>query len=420
MTRHLIPSATLIEGASLVLPDRIETASLRIEAGRITGIDTARDGAEVIDARGKILAPAFVDIHGDAFERQIMPRPGVTIPIETALLETDRQLAANGIATAYHALTLSWEPGLRSVETGWSVLRALTRLAPRLTVENRLQLRWETFCPEAHSLIATALNQPDTPALAFNDHTTAALLHPSIALHDRPFDLIREYPVTDIDDPAFHAKMDSRAKRAGMATAEYIALMLSVWQRRDDVADDIARMSKLARSAMAPMLSHDDTQVETRDFYRAHGAGIAEFPMHERVFQSARDEGDWIVLGAPNAMRGGSHLGSPSAAGMIRRDLCDILASDYFYPAILGAVARLHAEKVAPLPALWQLVSANPAKALHLTDRGQIAAGLRADLLLLDWPEQGTPAPLRTWVAGRGGYSALAGHSLSTPATATS
>ena len=32
------------------------------------------------------------------------------------------QLAANGIATAYHALTLGWEPGLRSVETGWQLV----------------------------------------------------------------------------------------------------------------------------------------------------------------------------------------------------------------------------------------------------------------------------------------------------------
>ena len=64
----------LIEGARVVLDDRIERASVRIEGGRITGIDTARDGASVLDAKGKILAPAFVDIHGDAFERQIADR----------------------------------------------------------------------------------------------------------------------------------------------------------------------------------------------------------------------------------------------------------------------------------------------------------------------------------------------------------
>ena len=201
--------------------------------------------------------------------------------------------------------------------------------------------------------------------------------------------------------------MDSRAKRSHMTTPDYVALMRSVWNRRARVADDIATVAFLARDRGAPMLSHDDSQSETRDFYRAHGSRIAEFPMHERVFASARAAGDWIVLGAPNAMRGGSHLGSPSAADMIARGLCDILASDYFYPAMLGAVVRLLADGVADLPVLWRLVAANPAAAMGLSDRGRIAPGMRADLVLLDWQEAAMPAPLRTFVAGRGGYSAL-------------
>lgn len=400
-------SAELIEGARLVLEDRVETASVRIEGGRITGIDVARDGAAVVPGKGRILAPAFVDVHGDAFERQIMPRPGVMVDVEAALLETDRQLAANGIATAYHALTLSWEPGLRSVDTGWQVVRALAALRGRLTADNRLQLRWETFCAEAEPLIAHVLAGSDRPALAFNDHTTSALLHPGIALHDRPFDHVEDYPVTDLSAEAFLHKMGERAKRSHMTTADFVALIGRVWARRAEVPADIARLAALARKHGAPMLSHDDSQVETRTWYRALGAKVAEFPMHDRVFLAAREAGDPIVLGAPNAMRGGSHLGSPGAAGMIARGLYDILASDYYYPAMLAAVARLHADRVAPLPALWRLVSANPAAAMGLADRGSIRPGLRADLVLIDWPEGHPPAPLRTWVAGRGGYSAL-------------
>ncbi|MCB6179766.1 alpha-D-ribose 1-methylphosphonate 5-triphosphate diphosphatase [Rhodobacter sp. Har01] len=404
-------SAELIEGASLVLDDRIETASVRIEDGRITGLDVARDGASVIPARGRLLAPAFVDVHGDAFERQLMPRPGVTVPTEAALLETDRQLAANGIATAYHALTLSWEPGLRSVETGWQVVRALHALRHRLTADNRVQLRWETFCPEAEPLIEHVLRGTDSgldrPSLAFNDHTTAALLHPEVALHDRPFDHAPDYPVTELTAPGFLHKMADRAKRAHMTTAEFVALIADVWARRPEVPGHIDRIAALARAHAVPMLSHDDSQPTTRSYYRGLGATVAEFPMHERVFLAAREAGDAIVLGAPNAMRGGSHLGSPGAAEMIARGLCDILASDYYYPAMLGAVVRLHADGVAPLPALWRLVAANPAAAMGLNDRGRIAPGLRADLLLLDWPEGHAPAPLRTWVSRRGGYSCL-------------
>jgi alpha-D-ribose 1-methylphosphonate 5-triphosphate diphosphatase len=400
-------TAELIEGARLILDDRIETASVRIEDGLITGIDVARDGAAVVPGAGRLLAPAFVDIHGDAFERQLMPRPGVTVDTEAALLETDRQLAANGIATAYHALTLSWEPGLRSVTTGWQVVRALDLLRPRLTADNRIQLRWETFCPEAEPLIRHVLAGPDRPSLAFNDHTSAALLHPDVALHDRPFDQVADYPVTDLSADGFLRKMSDRAKRAHMSPDDFVALITRIWAQRAEVPGHIDRIAALARAQGAPMLSHDDSQTETRRYYRALGAKVAEFPMHERVFLAARDAGDPIVLGAPNAMRGGSHLGSPGAADMIARGLCDILASDYYYPAMLGAMVRLHADRVAPLPALWALVSGNPAAAMGLTDRGRIAVGLRADLVLLDWPEGHAPAPVRTWVSGKGGYSCL-------------
>jgi alpha-D-ribose 1-methylphosphonate 5-triphosphate diphosphatase len=399
--------AFVIEGASVILPDRVAQVAVRVEGGVIAALDGPRNGAPVIDGRGMILAPAMVDIHGDAFERQLMPRPGVMIPTEAALLETDRQLASNGIATAYHALTLGWEPGLRSVATGQDVVQMLTALAPRLTVENRVQLRWETFCFEALPLIETALCGPLLPALAFNDHTTMGVLHPSVALQDRPFDHDPDFPVVDMDSPAFAAKMESRARRSGMDGTDFITLMRQMWQRRPEVPAMIAAAGQKAATAGVPMLSHDDSQPETRDFYRSHGARISEFPMNMAVTRAAREAGDWIVFGAPNAARGGSHLGSPGAADMVAAGLCDILASDYYYPAMLAAVARLQADGIGRLPDLWKLVSANPAAALGLANRGEIAVGRRADLVLLDWPEGGTPVVRQCRVAGRAAYGAV-------------
>lgn len=398
----------VIEGASVVLPDRLAEVSVRVEDGVIAALDGPRDGARVIDGGGMILAPALVDIHGDAFERQLMPRPGVMIPTEAALLETDRQLATNGIATAYHALTLSWEPGLRSVAIGQEVVAALVTLAPRLTVENRVQLRWETFCFEALPLIESALSGPLLPALAFNDHTTMGVLHPSIALQDRPFDFDPAFPVVDMDSQGFATKMESRAKRSGMEVADFVTLMRQMWQRRPKVPEVIATAGQKAAVAGAPMLSHDDSQPETRDFYRGHGAKISEFPMNMTVARSAHEAGDWIVFGAPNAARGGSHLGSPGAADMVAAGLCDILASDYYYPAMLAAMARLQADGIGRLPDLWKLVSANPAAALGLDDRGEIAVGRRADLILMDWPEGATPVVRHCFVNGRAAYGAIA------------
>ena len=400
-------TATVIEGATLVLDGRLEKASLRFENGVITGIDGSRDGATVIEGNGHLLAPAFIDIHGDAFERQLMPRLGTMFPVDAALLETDRQLAANGIATTYHALTLSWEPGLRSVEMGRAVFGALTRLQPRLLVENRLQLRWESFCFEAVDLIRDALQGEFTPSVAFNDHTSMAMLDSSVTMQERPFEFSPDFPVVDFSDQAFRAKMSERAKRAKMSLDEMIALLASIWERRPQVPAVIDAVANLGRAAGAPMLSHDDSQIETRDYFRGQGARISEFPMNRRVAVAAREAADRIVFGAPNAARGGSHLGSsPSVAQMVREGLCDILASDYYYPAMLIGLARLVADGVGTVETLWPLVSGNPAQALGLQDRGEIAIGKRADLVLVDWPAEGTPVVHRTWVAGRTAYSA--------------
>ncbi len=402
------PEPFVIEGASVLLPDRAEQMAVRVEGGVITGLDMAVDGARRVPAPGMILAPAMVDIHGDAFERQLMPRPGVMLPMEAALLETDRQLAANGIATAYHALTLSWEPGLRSVATGWEMFRALSALAPRLTVEHRLQLRWETFCHEAIPLIEAALSGPVRPSIAFNDHTSMALLHPDTPLQDRPFDHDPAFPVVDMDSAAFLEKMDARAKRSHTTPAAFVAQIREIWARRPSVPGVIADVAALGRAAGVPMLSHDDSRPETRRFYRDLGARTSEFPMNMATAQAARDAGDAIIFGAPNAARGGSHLGSPGAADMIRAGLCDILASDYYYPAMLGAVARLLSDGVGTLAQLWPLIAANPARASGLHDRGTIAPGLRADLVLLDWPTGATPVVRQTWVQGRAAYGAIA------------
>jgi alpha-D-ribose 1-methylphosphonate 5-triphosphate diphosphatase len=396
--------AYLFEGARVILPHGVEEVSVRVEGEMITGLDVPADGARRIHARGMVLAPAMVDIHGDAFERQVMPRPNVFFPMQAAVLETDRHLAANGIATAYHALTLSWEPGLRSVERGESFVGTLEALRPRLTVENRVQLRWETFAFEAEPLIAKTLGGALRPSIAFNDHTSMSMRAFDVPIQGRAFEQSPDFAIAALDDERLKQRTAGNAKRSGLTVEDYIGLLSRVWERRGEVGATIHRVAEAGRSQQAPMLSHDDTQVQTRDYYRGLGARISEFPMTVEVARAAREAGDMIVFGAPNVMRGGSHIGSPSAAEMVEQGLCDILASDYFYPALLASVARMLDEGRGPLHRLWQTVSTNPARASGLQDRGEIAPGRRADLVLLDWPEGQLPAVCMTLSGGRMTY----------------
>ncbi|QDL94231.1 alpha-D-ribose 1-methylphosphonate 5-triphosphate diphosphatase (plasmid) [Paroceanicella profunda] len=394
-------TALLIRDATVLLEDGPVRADVRVEDGCIAAIGTpSAAGARVIDARNHLLAPAFVDIHGDAFERQLEPRPGVRVDTATALLETDRQLAANGIATAYHALTLSWEPGLRSLAMAGEVMDTLALLAPRLSVEHRIQLRWETFAVEALPLIRRALEGPLTPAIAFNDHTTMALRPIGMAVADRPDPMLA---IASPDDPALAARLAKSAARSGLSARDYIDLLKARWARRGETDALIADVAGQGRRVGAPMLSHDDCQPVTRERFSGLGVRIAEFPMTRETADAARAAGDAVVLGAPNVMRGGSHNGAVDAAGMISAGLCDILASDYYYPAMLAATARLAGPLEMPLQQAWACVAAAPARALGLTDRGCIAPGLRADLVLVDWPAipSGPPAIRLTLRAGR-------------------
>lgn len=399
-----VSQTTAIRGARVILADDIVDTDVLIVDGLIQHIGDIPAANRTIDGRGLYLAAAMVDIHGDAFERQIMPRPNVVFPIDAAVLETDRQLAANGIATAYHALTLGWEPGLRSVENGRVFVDALTRLAPRLCVENRIQLRWETFAFEAVELIEEVLRAPLRPSLAFNDHLSMSVRDFDTPVQQRAFEQSPGFAVADLQDPRMIARITGNAKRAGLDTGDYMGLLTKVWERRDAVGETIQRVATTARTVAAPMLSHDDTQIETRDYFRALGAQISEFPMTLTVAEAARAAGDVLVFGAPNALRGGSHIGSLGAGDMVEAGLCDVLASDYSYPAMLAAVARLDAENRAPRPYLWSLVSSGPAHASGLGDRGDIAPGKRGDLVLIHWPERETPAVVHTLVAGRTAY----------------
>lgn len=101
----------------------LERESIHIRRGRILCVGGAPAIArKCIDAKGLLMLPGIVDIHGDSFERQLMPRPQVRFDLRLALLDTDRQLVENGITTAFHGVTISWEPGLRSSGTARDIV----------------------------------------------------------------------------------------------------------------------------------------------------------------------------------------------------------------------------------------------------------------------------------------------------------
>jgi alpha-D-ribose 1-methylphosphonate 5-triphosphate diphosphatase len=356
-------SAPIIIGSDRVLiGDTLCPATLVIADGRISSIDSGSRGAsQHIKAGGLLVLPGIVDIHGDAFERQMMPRSGVDFPVDVALIDSDRQAISNGITTVFHAATSSWEPGLRSVENAKGLLEAIEAMRPRLAADTRYHLRHETFNLDGEKMVLDWLAGGRIDLLAFNDHMSAT--------------------VCDLDNPRKRSRM---VDRTGLGDHAFDELVQRVVARARDVPASIGRLAAASRRANVRMLSHDDDSPQVRQAFRTMGVRISEFPVNEETACEAATHGDAIVFGAPNVVRGGSHTGWTKAADMIAKGLCTVLASDYYYPAQCLAAFRLAADGVLPLEKAWTLISSAPAKAVGLTDRGRLALGLRADLLLID------------------------------------
>src|SRR3981081_1847469 len=368
-----------IEGGRALLGGELVETSLRLADSEIVavGSDHGR-GSFAIDASGLKLLPGIVDLHGDAFERQIMPRPGVDFPIDVALVDSDPQAIGNGITTVFHATTWSWEPGLRSADNARQLLGAIESLRPQLAADTRFHLRHETYNLDAEAEIAQWLSGGRVDLFAFNDHM--------------------ESIVTGAARPRKRAQM---VERCGIPNEEFDRLVERVVSRAHEVPASIARLAATARSADVRMLSHDDDSPEMRKAFRAHGVAIAEFPVNEQTAREAAEGGDAIVFGAPNVVRGGSHTGWTRASDMIAKGLCSVLASDYYYPAPLLAAFRLAEDGVLPLAGAGALIIGAPARAAGLSDRGVLAEGRRADIILVDGEMSRRPRIVAVIAAGR-------------------
>jgi alpha-D-ribose 1-methylphosphonate 5-triphosphate diphosphatase len=375
---------TLIVGGRVLLPDgRLEETDVTLRDGRIAAIGAAPASAARSSsvrrwhAPGLLVLPGMVDLHGDAFERQLMPRPGVRFPAELALLDTDRQLLANGITTAYHGLTYSWEPGLRDAASARRFVAKLREMRPQLACDTRLHLRFETFNLEAEQEVIGWIADGLVDLFAFNDHTD------------------------DIADKLSDAnKLSTYAARTGLSGEEFATMLRRIKDRAAEVPASMQRIAEAARGQAIPMASHDDMTPEAQAAYLALGCRICEFPFDRATASAALDRGAYTILGAPNVVRGGSHAARLGGREAVSERLCSVLTSDYYYPALMAAAFSLVDLELIDLAGAWRLVSSNAAEAVNLTDRGRIAPGLRADLLLVDWRPGRMPRLAATFVAG--------------------
>ena len=354
---------TVFSNARIVLEKEVLHGAVVIRDGLIADISAGPDLAGE-DLDGDYLLPGVVELHTDHLEYHFNPRPGVRWDPLPAALACDAQLAAGGTTTVFDAVRI----GANSSGKDQAATEAARRLADSIELaadaglmraDHAIHVRCEVSaedCLEAFDLFA---DDPHVRLVSLMDHTPGQRQFADMEVFKRYY--IGKGLVTEPEFDAYVTPLIERSARYSDGHRRAIA--------------------GFATERGIPLAAHDDATPEHVAESVALGARIAEFPTTAPAAGAAVEHGQQIVMGAPNIVRGGSQSGNVAATELLGLGLLHILSSDYVPSSPLQAVFQLSADGALGLTDGAKLISANPARAIGLDDRGEIAVGQRADLV---------------------------------------
>ena len=369
-----------ITNAVIIQPDRIiDRGTVQVKDGLICCIEEnviSADGREVIDAQGAYLAPGAIDTHNDNLEFEVNPRPGANLPLPFAVGTMERRLIAAGVTTEFHAIAFMERPEAhRTVDTARQRSEYIATLAdePR-AVDHLVIHRVDVWHPDALDSIFASLEKQRVRYLSLNDHTPGQGQYRDV---EKLLELSRQ----------------QRAMRGkGFSDEEELLNRMKTRSGDNETIPYVySRIKEAAEQTPMIISTHDDDSPEKVDAQWELGATIAEFPVTFEAAQRARDRGMFIVVGAPNIIRGGSQSGNLAATELLGQGFADIICADYYAPSLFPAAFRLVADGLIDLPGAIKMITATPARALGLNDRGSITEGMVADLVLMQMNEEGYP-----------------------------
>lgn len=378
----------LFTNATVILPDRVvEEGWVVIDRGRIGAIGRgAHPYAATMpqfDLDGAYLLPGLIDLHCDAIEKLVQPRPGVEIEAGIALHAADRLLLGCGVTCQFHALSLD------DAEFGVRSDRFVSDFLHRLSAEQHcgarhlVHARVEVSSERGLEALKTMLGHPLLRLVSIMDHSPGQGQYTTEAA-------FRNYV----------------AKTTGRSDAEIDELLARKRAAQSDVPNRIRQVIAWATKYGLPVASHDDDTPERVAQWLELGVKIAEFPTTLAAAQAAHAAGMAVGMGAPNVLRGKSSGGNLSALTAIEAGVVDWLCADYYPASLLPVIFRLADRGTLSLPAAVALVSRNPACAAgidHLI--GSIQPGLIADLIVVR--RMPDPVVQQVFVNGKPVYTLL-------------
>lgn len=380
---------TLLTNARVVFYNETrDKVAVLIENGVITALDPEVAGdVRIVDLSGRLLMPGIVDLHCDALEKEVEPRPNVHFPLDFACAQADKRNAAAGITTVYHALSFAnHELGVRNNAFAADIARAVCDWQAHALIDNRVHARYEITDETAPPILTALLENRHAHMISFMDHTPGQGQFKDVA--------------------AFRAYL---AKTYKTSESELDGILVSKASAARNAAGRVEAVAAVARRLGISIASHDDDTPDKVDAVAALGAVISEFPINLETARAARAKGLATLYGAPNVLRGKSQSGSMRALDAVIEGVADCLCGDYSPAALLPSVLRLPELAGIGLHEAIALVTRNPARAAGLHDRGEIAVGMRADLVAVK-TLGGLPQAERVWVHGAPALSAHFDH----------
>ncbi|WP_203135577.1 alpha-D-ribose 1-methylphosphonate 5-triphosphate diphosphatase [Microbacterium sp. JZ31] len=353
---------TVFTNARVVLDDQVIHGSVRVADGAIVDVsDTVATAGE--DLGGDFLMPGVVELHTDQVEAHFQPRPKRYWDPIPAVIAHDAQMAASGMTTVLDALRIGTGPtdGNNMAKNARTLIDAVVHAAESglLRADHFVHLRCEVSTPDVVEVFDEVGAHDRVRMISLMDHTPGQ----------------RQYA----DVEAFRTYMVGKGR---LTNEEFDGHVAELHRLSAQYADPHRRlMAERATSRGITMAAHDDATQAHVDEGVALGVGISEFPTTVDAARAAREAGQLVVMGAPNIVRGGSHSGNVAASDLLSLGLLDILSSDYVPASPLQAAFLLFARGGVSLPEASKLISANPARAVGLDDRGAIEPGKRADVI---------------------------------------
>lgn len=362
-----------VRNVRAVLPDRVlDDATVVVRDGMIVDIGISSSPSDALDGRGAFCLPGLIDTHSDGLEKELVPRPGVRLPVPFALRSFEARVRSAGVTTVFHGVGFEDDDNYgRSVALANELSDAIETRASSgdAVIDHRILYRLDARdAPGFDGLMARLGSRlaefAAPPLVSFEDHT------PGIGQYTDRTAFERYIAGTRNVSP------DEARQRVDQLIAERDALLVN----RERA---LPWLTAQAAAGTIMLMAHDPATDDDVDEAVTWGARIAEFPTTVRAAELAHGVGLRTVCGAPNVLRGQSHSGNVSATDLIRAGLCDGLASDYLPSTLLGAVAALVDRGVCDLPSAVAQVTSGPADTVGLTDRGRLATGQRGDLVLV-------------------------------------